>query len=227
MTQPITPVSTVYCTDESICKLIHDDFAVLVPHDQLLASGTDGVFASNALWVLSSASASFSGQGVTVGSIVRLTGPRSFYKGDGNKYAVSSVGGGSVTLRNVGQWDGVGQPPGPTGGATGISFVVATFYPQIELVSYELNTKFGIDPNFSLISPDRIYDLRALENACALTVIVQALSTSTRTKDGDFAMKIRIFQERLSGALAICQVRWNQLNANPPPTNRFSTRISR
>jgi hypothetical protein len=227
MTQPIAPVSTVYCTDESICKLIHDDFAALAPHDQLLAAGTDGVFASNALWVLSSASANFSGQSVTVGSIVRLTGPRGFYKGDGNKYAVSSVSGGSVTLRNVGQQDAVGQPPGPIGGATGISFVVATFSPQIELVSYELNTKFGIDPNFSLISPDRIYDLRALENACALTVIVQALSTSSRTKDGDFAMKIRIFQERLSGALSICQVRWNQLNANPPPTNRFSTRFSR
>ncbi len=220
-------LAMTYCTDEDIAIRCGPDFATLVPHDQLLAQGTDGVFASAAQWQLASASNDFETQGVAVGNVIRLTGPSSTYKGSGMKFAVSAVSGGTVTLRNLGQADSVGLPPGPAAGLTSVSFTIATFGPQIEDACYQLNSRFGIDPDFDQIAPTSIYDIRQLNQATVLTVIVRALATSTRTKDGDFARKIDVFTNARNQAFDLLQVRWNKINTNPPPETRFSMRLSR
>lgn len=219
-------LATVYGNDEDVAVACGPDFGTLVPHDQLLAQGTDGVFSNTNQWVLTSASSNFATQGVAVGNVILLTAPSPF-KGSGFKYAVSAVSGSTLTLRNLGQPDGVGLPPAPAAGLTGVNFVIKTFGPQLEDVSYWLNSKFGIDPGFQQISPSQIYDLRQLNRACVLSVVVRALTNSTRTKDGDFARKIDRFSNDLSDVLDILQIRWNQINENPPPSTRFSCRLSR
>lgn len=219
-------LATVYADDEDIAIRCGPDYATLVPHDQLLAQGADGVFSNANRWQLASASNDFAGQGVAVGNVVILTAPSPF-RGAGNKYAVSAVSGSTITLRNIGQPDNVGLPPGPAAGLIGVNFTIKTFGPQLEDTSYQLNTRFGIDPSFTLTSPSQVYDLRQLNQACVLTVIVRALATSTRTKDGDFAAKISVFANARDSALGLLQVRWNQINENPPPATTFSMRLSR
>ena len=220
-------LATVYADDEDIAVRVGADYANLCPHDQLLAQGTDGVFLNSNQWQLSSTSNNFASQGVATGNVIRLTGPATLYKGLGNKYAVSAVSGNAVTLRNIGQLDGIGLPPGPLAGQAGVAFVIATLGPQLEDASYQLNTQYGIDPSFQLTSPAQIYDLRQLNQATALTVVCRMLAVSTRTKDGDFARKLDVFRNDLSRALDILEVRWNQTKENPPPTTRFSMKWSR
>jgi hypothetical protein len=226
MPGPINPqLATTWCTDEDIAVRSGPDYWTLAPHDQVLAAGSDGVFASGFPWVMTSATNAFDVQGVAVGSVVLLTTP--IFKGSGSKFGVSAVSGNTITLRTLGSPDGMGVAPGPPAGITGVTFAIRTLKPQIEDASYRLNSRFGIDPNFALSAPKLIYDPRQLNQACALMVIGRMLATSTRTKDGDFARKLGIFQDAQKAAEAILQVRWNQYNDNPPPTTFFGTRIGR
>jgi hypothetical protein len=221
-------LGTTYCTDEDIAVLCYADFATLVPKDGIVAQGTDGVFSSGDLWTISSASVDFLAQGVKVGHIVQLTAPMSAFKGSGVKMAVSSVQANSVTLRRVGKTTGWGQAPCPAGGLTGVSFLVATFDPQIETASYDINGRYGIDPNFALVAPSQIYDLRALKQMTVLTVVVKAYRGDVRSKEGDFAKKLHTYQQELSDVLARADLKWNTITGeNPQPATRFNTRVSR
>lgn len=220
-------LSTVYCTDEDIYVRCYGDFATLVPKDQVLAMGADGAFAADDPWTLTSASNDFGAQGIAVGHVFQLTGPVTSFKGGGTKFAVGAVAGNSVTLRVCGKPDGIGMPPSPAGGLTGVSFIARTFDPQIEDVSYQINQRFGIDEAWALSAPNLIYDLRVLRQATALSVLVRAYTCDARSKDGDFAAKLGRFKQDLSDAMAIAQVRWNQATDTPPPTSLFRTRISR
>lgn len=220
-------LATVYADDESIAVRAYGDFAALVPRDQVLAQGVDGVFQGSDLWTLTSASQNFQTQGVAVGHIVRLYAPTTVFKGHGNLFAVGSVNGNAITLRRPGKGDGVGLPPSPSGGLGGVSFEIKTFDPQIEDVSYEINIRYGIDPTWATAAPGMIADLRVLRQATVLTVLVRAYSTDARSKDGDFARKIAEFRQALSDVLGIVQVRWTQAINIPPPSSKFTTRIGR
>jgi hypothetical protein len=230
MSLPTDPaqLTTTYCTDEDIAVLCSADFSTLVPKDQVLAQGTDGVFSSGDLWTISSASNGFLAQGVAVGHVVQINAPKSAFGGSGIKMAVSSVQAGSVTLRRIGRQTGWGIAPCPAGGLTGVSFLVTTFGPQIESASYDINARYGIDPNFALVAPTQIYDLRALRQMTILTVVVKAYRTDTRAKEGDFARKLMGYQQELSDVLARGDLKWNTITgANPQPATRFNTRASR
>jgi hypothetical protein len=230
MSLPTDPaeLKATYCTDEDIAVLCSADFATLIPKDQVIAQGSDGVFASSDLWTISSASNAFLAQGVQVGHVVQLTGPSATFKGSGAKLAVSSVQANSVTLRRIGRQTGWGIAPCPAGGLTGVSFLVTTFGPQIESASYDINARYGIDPNFALVAPTQIYDLRALRQMTILTVVVKAYRTDTRAKEGDFARKLMGYQQELSDVLARGDLKWNTITGeNPQPATRFNTRVSR
>lgn len=220
-------LSTVYCTDEDICIRCPADFTALVPKDQVLASGSDGVFSSGDPWTLTSASNDFQNQGVAVGHVVQLTEPAKSFGGGGVKMAVGAVNASAITLRRAGNGDGIGMPPSPPAGLTGVSFAIRTFDPQIEDVCYHLNQKFGIDQSWALSDPSLIYDLRVLRQATALAVLVRAYSGDTRSKDGDFSLKLGRFRQDLSDTMAIVQVRWAQATDTPPPTSLFRTRRTR
>lgn len=230
MSIPADPaeLATTYCTDEDIIVLCPGDFVTLVPKDQVIAQGTDGVFSSGDLWTISSASNAFIAQGVQVGHVVQITGPKSAFGGSGTKMAVSSVQTSSVTLRRIGRQTGWGVAPSPVGGLTGVSFTVATFGPQIESASYDINARYGIDPNFALVAPSQVYDLRALRQMTVLTVVVKAYRTDNRAKEGDFARKLMGYQQELSDVLARGDLKWNTITGeNPQSATRFNTRASR
>jgi hypothetical protein len=227
---PTSPaeLAVVYCTDEDIAVICYADFVTLAPKDQILAQGSDGVFTPEDLWTLNSAGTDFNAQGLAVGNIVQLLGPTPPFKGSGFKYAVAAVNPNQVTLRRVGQPPNFGQPIAPAGGITGVSFLVTTFTPQIQYASYDINQRYGIDPNFALIAPQQIYDPRALQQVTAMTVVVWAYETDTRSKDGDFANKLRRFACHLDGLLARYDLKWNTATGeNPLPITRFNMKYGR
>ncbi len=121
----------VYATDEDIALRASTDFSALCPRDQLFASGTDGSFASSDVWTLTSASVDFAAYGLKPGQLARLTKPTTAFGPNGELFAIHSVGTRAITLRRKGQEAGVGQPPSPQGGLTGVEFSVRSLGPQL------------------------------------------------------------------------------------------------
>jgi hypothetical protein len=220
-------LSTVYATDEDVAVRAGSDFLDLVPHDQVNAQGTDGVFATGDPWVLSSASVDFEAQGVAPGHVVVLNGPRPQFTTSGTRLAVGSVSGHSVTLRRLGKPPGAGHPPGPAAGLTGVAFVAASLDPQTESASYEINQRKFIDPNFPNRTPSDFYDARQLQQLAVLTVLERQYSTMPRSGSGDWSMKLQNVQNDRKVLDSWMQVKWGQLGQSQMPTNQFSARTTR
>src|SRR5437879_2578332 len=121
--------SPVFCTDEDILVRAGGDWATLCPPWQSMAAGTDGAFANNAPWVLTSASVNFQTHGVAPNQVVWLTAPKANYPGGGQFLAIDSVLAGAITLRRPHKDLNVGQPPSPTAGLTGVAFAISTLDP--------------------------------------------------------------------------------------------------
>ena len=229
MPTPDSYLEQVWCTDEHIAIRAHGDFQALLPKSQILAAGADGVIAAGNLWQVTSATTDFQGQGVTLGHVVQLISPRPNFPGSGRLFAVSAVSGAAVTLRAIGQGDGVGQPPVSAAGLSGIGFVVGTFSPQIEDASYRLNQRFGIHPEFPRAAPSHIADARVLRQAAVCTVLYRAYLIETRTQTGDFAFKLAEMRQEMTEAMEQCVIRWGGSASaeSQPPTTYFNTRLSR
>jgi hypothetical protein len=227
---PTSPSETtpVYCTDEDIAVLCFADYYTLAPKDQVIAVGSDGVFLNTDLWTLNSASVDFNAQQLAVGNVVTLTGPTGTFSGSGVKFAVAAVNPNQVTLRRIGKPPAWGQPASPIGGITGVSFVVRTFSPQIEYASYQIKKQFGIDENNALISSSQLYDQRELQQVTVLWTVVDAYRTDTRSKEGDFAIKLKRYETQLTAVLDRMMVKWNSATGeNPRPITRFNCMYTR
>ncbi len=225
----------VYATDEDIALRASADFSALCPRDQVLAQGSDGVFGASDLWTLASASVDFAAFGLNPGQMVRLVGPSTSFGPDGDLFAIEAVVSAAITLRRQGQLVGVGQPPAPSGGLTGVEFVVRTLGPQIERASRDVDRRFGIDDRSFGHRPDDLLDPRQLREAVVLTVLYQQyLDRSlqfvgpTGTPDDVYAAKSRIARADLDDALDRLTLRWKEVGIDSSAsTTRFSTRISR
>jgi hypothetical protein len=220
-------LSTVYATDENLALRASGDFAVLCPDWQKLAYGTDGTFAAGSPWVLTSPSVNFVSASVTAQHVVLLTKPSTSFKGSGELLAVDSASPAGLTLRRLGTGLNLGQPPAPTAGLTNVEFTIATLDPQIEEASFDLNRRFGIDPNIGGRSPGDVYDLRDLRQACVLTVLAQRYTAETRGDQGDFALKLTQIKRELAEVLARLTLRWGSGGTDRQSTNWFSTRLAR
>lgn len=220
-------LAVTYATDENIAIFASGDFATLSPHWQKLAHGVDGVFAAEAPWLLTSAAVDFAAAGISAGHVVLLRKPASVFKGSGELLAVDSVNAQGAVLRRLGAPLNTGQPPAPPSGATGVEFLITTLGPQIEEASFDLNRRFGIDPNVPGRAPSDVYDLRDLRQACVLTVLAQRYAAETRGGEGDFALKLGQVRQSLGEVLARLSLRWGQTGSDRKSTNRFSTRIAR
>jgi hypothetical protein len=81
----------VYATDEDIALRASTDFTALCPRDQVLAAGTDGVFAASDPWTLTSTSVDFAAFGLAPGLLARLTKPTSAFCANGELFAIQAV----------------------------------------------------------------------------------------------------------------------------------------
>jgi len=219
-------LSIVYANDEDVAVRATGDFAVLAPDWQKAAFGTDGAFAPGEPWTLTSATVDFEAAGVKSGHVVSLRKPSSLFKGAGELLAVASASGNKLVLRRIGARAGEGAPPAPAAGASGVEFLIATLWPQIEEASFDLNRRFNIDPKVSGRSPDALYDRRDLRAACVLSVLVQRYAAETRGGEGDFPLKLQTIQSELSEVLARLAIRWNTAGESRA-TSMFSTRLVR
>lgn len=223
-----TSLTTLYATDEDAYTLAGADWAVIVPKSNLFASGTDGVFASNARWTLASASNDFATQGVAAGMVVQLVTTGSGTPFSTPQYlAVDTVSSGSLGLRRCGYDAGEGLPPGPAAGATGVTFKIVSLKPQIENAAYELNERYALDPAVAYRTPTDVYDLRVFRRLTVLWVYYQLFASENRTKDGDFAAKAKYFQDEYTAELEKAVLRWGPRGNTQPTTTRFSMRLSR
>lgn len=218
-------LATVYATDEDCFNEGGADFGVIVPTSNQIAMGTDGVFASGNLWSLSSASNAFAAQGAAAGQVVQLSGskyPRAQY------LAVDTVSTNAIGLRRCGMALGVGMPPGPVGGATGITFQILTLYPQVENTAFELNEQYSLDPNLpGYRSAGDVYNQRVFRRLTALRVFYLQYMNMNRAKAGDFDDKVARYLNEYRQALDTATVRWGPTGQSQPTTTRFSTRLVR
>ena len=227
---------TSYATDEDIALRASADFSALCPRDQVLASGSDGVFLASDPWTLTSASVDFSAFGLEPGQVARLTRPVASFGASGDLYVIQAVSTGAITLRRKGQAAGVGQPPGPSGGLTGVEFAVRTLGPQIQLASFDLDHRFGIDDRVVGRRSLDLYDPQQLREAVVLTVLYKQYLDQSRQFSGPsdapddwYAAKARIAKGELTEVLDRLALKWNAADvaARVTATTRFSPRLSR
>ncbi len=223
-----TPI-TLYATDEDIAVRAPSDFAALCPHDQVLASGTDGEFPAGDGWTLQANSVDFAAQGLAPGHVVQLLGPVSAFGTGGDLLVVDQVSAKSLRLRRKGQATGLGQPPAPLAGLTGVSFLVTTLAPQIESASYDLNRRYGIDDRVAGLRTSDLYDLRELREVTVLYVLYMFYVNLSQTESDPFGVKARLYRGMLDEALArLTLLRNAAVPSNlEPPVTPFGTRMSR
>jgi hypothetical protein len=226
----------VYATDEDIALRASADFAALCPKDQVLACGSDGVFSSTDPWTLTSVTVDFAAFGLTPGQVARLTKPTTSFGAAGELFAIAAVATGAITLRRKGQPAGVGQPPSPAAGLTGVEFSIRTLGPQIALASYDIDRRFGID---NAVIGCRVIDLCdpcQLKEAVVLSVLARQYLDQSRqfsgaadTPDDWYAAKAKLAKAELDDVLDRLALKWNSadLASRGVATTRFSTRISR
>jgi hypothetical protein len=221
-------LTLVYCTDEDIALRDQADYVNLAPKSQRTLHGLDGVFASGDLWTLTSASVNFVAAGLASGSVVGLSRPLATYTTPGGElFGVGVVTSGSVTLRRLGLGPGLGLPPSPIGGLTGVGFFCVTFGPQIDTASYDCNKTWGIDPNVPDRVPGLLYDPVELQQYVVLTVLRRCYVSATKAKAEDFALKLGLVTEELNELRSRLQVQWGPQGQGKPANSIWSGRTRR
>ena len=223
------PESTtpVYATDEDIAVRAGGDFVTLCPAWQLMAQGSDGVLSQGPPWSLTSTSIDFQANGVNPNQVVLFTAPKTNFPGGGQLLAIDTVSGNMITLRRLHKDVGIGQPPCPAGGLTGVTFTITTLDPQTEEASFDIKRRYGIDENVMDRASQWIYDLRDLRIATVLTVLHERYIAETRADRGDFARKVGLIKSQLSEVLDRVQVRWGPYGDSAEPSTLFGCKLSR
>lgn len=219
----------VYATDEDILVKASGDFVTLAPSWQCMAKGTDGVFNPAAPWVLYSTATNFGSNGVSPNQVVLLSGPKSQYPGGGDLLAIDSVSadGTNLTLRRPYKDLGIGNPPAPAAGLTGVTFTIQTFDPQTASASFDIKRRFGIDENITFRDSTWIYDLQDLRMAVVLTVLYDRYTAELRSDRGDWVRKMGHIRNQRDEVLDRVQVRWGPYGNSAEPSNIFGCKLSR
>jgi hypothetical protein len=170
------------------------------------------------------------------GQVVRLTKPTSVFSSNGELFAIQTVSTGAITLRRKGELPGIGQPPSPQGGLSNVEFTVRTLGPQIQLASYDIDRRYGIDDAVAGRRSLDLYDPQQLREAVVLTVLYKQyldqgrqFAGASSAPDDLYSAKSRIAKSELDEVLDRLTLQWNEHDAlaRSVATTRFSTRISR
>lgn len=228
--------SPVYIADEHLWVRARGDYITLATASEQLAFGTDGAFAPSAQWALTSATIDFQSQGVSPRNVVWLTGTstpvKTAFPGGGRAFAVDTVVGNTITLRLPMNNPGVGQPPAPIAGLTGVIFTINTFAALIEDVSFDIKSRFGLDEAMTYRSSSWIYqgaeDLyRDLRAVVVLQVLKKAYAAELRSNKGDWFEKLKRIECEYDGILDRVQIRFGPVGNSSESTTVFSCKISR
>lgn len=218
-----------YCTDEDIAVRAGGDLLALVPGDQKIASGSDGVFGVGDRWLLTSAGVDFVARGAAGGNICLLTAPKAVFRVPGDLLAVEAAEVGGLRLRRKGMTAGSGDPPGPIAGATGVEFALLTLGPQISAESYEIDQLYGTDDLVYGRRHADQYDRRQLIELTAIRVIKNQYLSMARSstnsdhmyaKYGEYKAKVELLEKRL-------QVMWTNAPPGLDKTSPFGVRALR
>lgn len=226
----MTALTTVFASDEDVALRAPSDFALLCPRDQSLASGLDGAFGAGGGWTLTSGSADFAASGIAPGHVVQLVGPTTIFRPPGDHLVVSSVAPGAVVLRRKGQGAGVGRPPGPTGGAVGVEFLILTLGPQLVSASLDVARRFGIDDRVPGRRPSDLNDPGELRDATVLTALHRRyldLARDPADRGDAMAAKAAAIRSELDDSLARLVVHWGPSARADASALRSSARLSR
>jgi hypothetical protein len=217
------PLAQVYCTDEDIAARALDDYPVLVPHWQVQALGTDGVFDPGYPWLLRSASVDFLMAKVHARQVVHLTKPPAQYRGEGALLAVEGVStdGSSVQLRRIGAAPGLGQPPAPAAGLSGVEFAIRTFDTQIDKASYDANKIFNIGQGDPQLTQGNLAEPRELEQWTVLTVLGRAYAARLKERREDFGIKLQEIRAELAELKGRISVRWGPRGELAPASTEW------
>lgn len=236
--------ATTYCNDEDVAIRAGADFAALVPVDISIAAGNDGAFDGADLWTLTSASvASFATQGVAAGMVAVLALPRQgMASPDPQLLVVDSVATSGITLRLKGQPAGIGQPPSPPGGQSGIEFTVATLATEIDRATTDINHRFSIDAGVPGRAPSDIKRTTGLRDLCVLTVLWKRylaiaqrgnpdatnVADPAAARAASYWAKAKMIRQELDDLLGRTAIEWTGVYGVPGPSgSRFGMRIGR
>lgn len=230
----IERLADVYATDADVALVAAGDYLTLCPRHQRAARGSDGAILASSPWVLTSPSVDFEASGVSAGSVVHLDAPRSEFPPPGDLLWVSSASGHAATLARLGLPAGAGAPPiSGSADVARVAFSCATFRPQIETASYEINRIFGVDAGITGRQFRDLYEPRELNRLCVLMVLADCYLAMTRQAgaDDDFGAKAQTYALQRRDQQERLEVRWRRVARDgtriEERTNRFSTRITR
>jgi hypothetical protein len=217
------PLEQVYCTDEDIAARALDDYPVLVPSWQVQALGTDGVFDPGYPWLLRSASVDFLAAKVHARQVVHLTKPAAQFRGEGTLLTVEGVStdGSSVQLRRIGKAPGLGQPPAPAAGLSGVEFAIRTFDTQIDKASYDANKIFNIGQGDPQLTSGNLAEPRELEQWTVLTVLGRAYAARLKERREDFGIKLQEIRAELAELKGRISVRWGPRGELAPASSEW------
>jgi hypothetical protein len=226
--------TVLYATDEDIALRASADYRLLCPKDQQIAIGKDGVFLSSDRWTLTSATVDFQARGAAPYQLVQIEKPGTGPLPICESYVVSGVAPGAATLRRKGLPTGVGEPPSPAAGLTGIAFGITTFLPQIALATLDINRRFGISNGlYGGRCVSELADPHELREAVVLTVLFRQyleMSRELAAPSDTFAEKAKLMKAELVELLDRLALHWSRTVDGAglaSPSTRFSTRMSR
>lgn len=215
-------LSSIYCTPEDILIRAPGDFSVLVPDGQTLADGSDGVFDGSDRWTLTSAAVDFEASGVIAGDVCELkyTANKTVFGPEGELFAVESAAGNDLTLRRRGRLAGVGKPPGPAAGISGVSFRLPDLHAQIEEATESINALYGIDEDVPDSAPAMLYRVRELRQVTVLRTLTLLYGGRSRGVDDNFDRRNRAIKAEWTELLASTAIHWKSAD-RPEVSNRF------
>jgi hypothetical protein len=196
-----------FCNDVDLLYWEPDVIGEAAFASQALVTGTGDLAAGGVL--TRTAGPTFTAQQVQPGNVAVLSGGAA-----AGCYAVTAVNGASEIVISVVHADlfpddgaSAPDPVGPAA-ATGVNFVIRTFYPQRKLVSDFLLTALGIVPGTAAGEVAAVTNPRALRRACALgtlQMIYSALAAAA-SEPAAFAIRADLYERLYRRALREAQV---------------------
>lgn len=187
--------SESYATDADVIDLSHEDYFLLAAKALKVAAGTDGVIPGDGFTLTSAANPDFEARGAEAGMVLVIERVNGVDVTD--VLVVEDAAGDTLTLRRIGLESGQGDPPGGTGGSSGIKFSVRT------LAAHLIAASRWVSGLLCVSSPAEIDDPTRYARLTALRVLVDRYraafwSLGTTDQSDSYEKKLKYFKAELA-----------------------------